>query len=115
MASVVQYLEWCSALIADVTDGHQDLTRAAQPDRDLVAETAVVLRQVGDLLADPDGAAALPDVNELERRREASAAYDRSAAAAAAVAITTRQRPRPGIPSTPRRSRWPCAAWTRTP
>ena len=83
MASVVQYLEWCSALIADVTDGHQDLTRAAQPDRDLVAETAVVLRQVGDLLADPDGAAALPDVNELERRREASAAYDRSAAAAA--------------------------------
>ena len=83
MASVVQYLEWCSALIADATDGHQDLDRAAQPDRDLVAETAVVLRQVGGLLADPDGAATLPDVDEMERRREASAAYDRSAAAAA--------------------------------
>ena len=83
MASVVQYLEWCSALIADASDGHQDLDRATQPDRDLVAETAVVLRQVGGLLADPDGAAALPDVNELERRREASVAYDRSAAAAA--------------------------------
>ena len=81
MASVVQYLEWCSALIADATDGHQDLDRAAQPDRDLMAETAVVLRQVGGLLADPDGAAALPDVDEMERRREASAAYDRSAAA----------------------------------
>ena len=84
MASVVQYLEWCSALIADATDGHQDLDRAAQPDRDLMAETAVVLRQVGGLLADPDGAAALPDVDEMERRREASAAYDRSADAAAA-------------------------------
>ena len=83
MASVVQYLEWCSALIADASDGHQDLDRAAQPDRDLVAETAVVLRQVGGLLAGPDGAGALPDVDELERRREASAAYERSAAAAA--------------------------------
>ena len=55
MASVVQYLEWCTALLADATDGHPNLDRAAQPDRDLLAETAVVLRQTGDLLADHDG------------------------------------------------------------
>jgi uncharacterized membrane protein YccC len=80
MASVVQYLEWCTALVADATDGHPDLDRAAQPDRDLLAEAAVVLRQAGDLLADRDGSAPLPDVDELERRREASAAYHQSAA-----------------------------------
>jgi len=80
MASVVQYLEWCTALLADATDGHPNLDRAAQPDRDLLAETAVVLRQTGDLLADHDGSAPLPDLDELERRREASVAYHRSAA-----------------------------------
>ena len=80
MASVVEYLERCTALIADATDGHPDLDQAAQPDRDLLAETAVVLRQTGDLLADISGTAPLPDVDELERRREASAAYHQSAA-----------------------------------
>jgi hypothetical protein len=79
MASLVQYLEWCTALIADATAGQPNLDRAAQPDRDLLAETAVVLRQNGDLLADRDGTAPLPDVGELERRRVASAAYHQSA------------------------------------
>ena len=80
MASVVQYLEWSTALFADATEGHPNLDRAAQPDRDLLAETAVVLRQTGDLLADRDGTAPPPDVDELERRRAASAAYHQSAA-----------------------------------
>jgi uncharacterized membrane protein YccC len=79
MASVVQYLEWCTALVADATDGHPNLDRADPPDRDLFAETAVVLRQTAELLADRDGTAPLPDVDELERRREASIAYRRSA------------------------------------
>jgi Fusaric acid resistance protein-like len=79
MASVVQYLEWCTALVADATEGHSNLDRAAQPDRDLLAESAVVLRQVAGLLADRDGSAPLPDVDELERRRRASAAYHQSA------------------------------------
>ncbi len=79
MASLVQYLEWCTALIADATAGQPNLDRAAQPDRDLLAETAMVLRQDGDLLADRDGTAPLPDVGELERRRVASAAYHQSA------------------------------------
>src|SRR5271165_2740879 len=80
MASAVQYLEWCAALIADATDGHPDLDQATQPDRDLLAETAVVLRQTGDLLADRGGTAPLPELDELERRREASAAYHQSTA-----------------------------------
>ncbi len=80
LASVVQLLEWCTTLIADATEGHPNLDRAAQPDRDLLAEAAVVLRQTGDLLAGRDGGAALPDTEELERLREASAAYHRSAA-----------------------------------
>jgi uncharacterized membrane protein YccC len=79
MASVVQYLEWSTALVADATDGHPNLDRADPPDRDLFAETAVVLRQTAELLADRDRTAPLPDVDELERRREASIAYRRSA------------------------------------
>jgi uncharacterized membrane protein YccC len=79
MASVVQYLEWCTTLVADATGGHPNLDQAAPPDRDLFAESAVVLRQVGDLLADADGTAPPPDVDGLERQREASVAYHRSA------------------------------------
>lgn len=78
MASVVQLLEWCMALIADATDGHPNLDRAAPCDRVLLALTATVLRQAGDLLADPGG--ALPDPAAMDQQREASAAYHRSAA-----------------------------------
>ena len=58
MASVVQLLEWCTALVADATDGHPNLDQAAQADRDLFAMTAVVLGQAGDLLAGTSQAAA---------------------------------------------------------
>ena len=79
LASVVQLLEWCTALIADATDGHPNLSRATPPDRDLFGLAAVVLGQTGDLLAHPDSA-ALPDPAAMDRQREASAAYHRSAA-----------------------------------
>ncbi len=79
LASVVQLLEWCTALIADATDGHPNLDRAAPPDRRLLALAAVVLRQTADLLADPE-AGPVPDVTAMDRQREASAAYHRSAA-----------------------------------
>ena len=78
LASVVQLLEWCTALIADATDGHPNLDRAAPPDRDLLGLAAVVLRQTGDLLAQPDSG-ALPDPTAMDRQREASAAYHWSA------------------------------------
>ena len=79
MASVVQELEWCTALIGDATDGHPNLDQAAPPDRDLFGLAAAVLGQVGDLLAGTGR--ALPDVTALDRQREASAACHRSAAA----------------------------------
>ena len=83
MASVVQLLEWCTALVADATDGHPNLDRAAQSDRDLLALAATVLRQTGDLLAGTllvSAGSAQPDVTAMDRQREASAAYHRSAA-----------------------------------
>jgi len=79
LASVVQLLEWCTALVADATDGHPNLDRAAQSDRDLLGLAAVVLRQTGDLLAGPDSG-VLPDPTAMDRQREASAAYHASAA-----------------------------------
>ncbi len=78
MASVVQLLEWCTALIADATDGHPNLDRAAQTDRDLLGLAGVVLRQTADLLAGTTR--AQPDVTAMDRQREASAAYHRTAA-----------------------------------
>jgi uncharacterized membrane protein YccC len=77
LASVVQILEWCTALIADATDGHPNLDRAAPCDRELAIASAAVLRQVGDLVADQDGSAPRPDAAGLDRLREASAAYHR--------------------------------------
>ena len=78
LASVVQLLEWCTALITDATDEHPSLDRAAQPDRDLLALAATVLRQAGDLLAGTT--AVLPDLTEMDRERDANAAYHRLAA-----------------------------------
>jgi uncharacterized membrane protein YccC len=78
MASVVQLLEWCTALLADATEGHPNLDQAAQPDRELFVLTAVVLRQTGDLLAGP--ASATPDITAMERQRVAATAYHESAA-----------------------------------
>jgi hypothetical protein len=82
LASVVQLLEWATVLVADATEGHPNLDQAAQPDRDLLAMAAAVLRQVGDLLA--GGGIAPPDLDPeitgMDRQREASAAYHRSAA-----------------------------------
>jgi uncharacterized membrane protein YccC len=77
LASVVQLLEWCTTLIADVTGGHLGLDRAPPRDRELFAAAAAVLRQTGDLLADRDGTAGSPDIGKLERRRQASAADHR--------------------------------------
>ena len=76
MSSVVQTLEWCTALIADATEGHPQLDRAAPADRELLLLAARVLGQTADLLT---GARSMPpDAAELDRQREASAAYHRS-------------------------------------
>src|SRR4029077_9258110 len=77
LASVVQLLEWCTALVADATDGHPDLDQAAQADRDLLARAAAVLSQAGDLLAGEGS--AVPDIDAMDRQREAAAAYHQMA------------------------------------
>jgi uncharacterized membrane protein YccC len=78
LASVVQLLEWCTALITDATDEHPHLELAAQPDRDLLTLAASVLRQAGDLLA--GSTSEVPDLTEMDRQREETAAYHRLAA-----------------------------------
>jgi uncharacterized membrane protein YccC len=81
LASVVQLLEWCTSLIADATEGHPNLDRADQCDRDLLAQTASVLRRTGDLLAGQamDDPGSLLDASEMDRQRDACAAYHGSA------------------------------------
>jgi uncharacterized membrane protein YccC len=81
LASVVQLLEWCTSLIADATEGHPNLDRADQCDRDLLAQTASVLSRTGDLLAGQamDDPGSLLDASEMDRQRDACAAYHRSA------------------------------------
>src|SRR5690348_11034929 len=76
MSSVVQLLEWCTALIADATEGHPDLDQAAPADRDLLSLAATVLGQAGDLLAGTRSEP--PESAALDRQREASAAYHQS-------------------------------------
>ena len=78
MASVVQLLEWCTTLVADATDGHPNLDRAAQPDRDLLGRPPRCSGRPATCW--PTAPARLPDLAALERQREASAAYHRSAA-----------------------------------
>jgi uncharacterized membrane protein YccC len=78
LASVVQLLEWCTALITDATDEHPHLELAAQPDRDLLMLAGSVLRQAGDLLA--GSTSAVPDLTEMDRQRKETAAYHRLAA-----------------------------------
>ena len=97
LASVVQLLEWCSTLIADATDGHLSLDRAPACDRELFAAIAAVLRKTGDLLTGQDGTTALPDVGEMERRREASVTGRWTR-----VAAMTRWKSPQGAPFTPR-------------
>jgi hypothetical protein len=96
LASVVQLLEWCTALLVDATQGHPNLDQAAQCDRDLLGLTAGVLSEAGDLLAGDGpagapgehgpvfpgpgvsaGAAGLADVAALDRQRAACAAEHR--------------------------------------
>jgi uncharacterized membrane protein YccC len=71
LASVVQLLEWCTELTSDAAGGHVDLSRAAPADRELLAATAALFRDVAALLR---GADASPDFARLERARAASAA-----------------------------------------
>src|SRR3984885_11603230 len=81
LASVVQLLEWRTALITDALDGHPNLDQADQCDRDLLAQAASVLSRAGDLLAGQatDDPGTLLDASEMDQQRDACAVYHRSA------------------------------------
>src|ERR1700761_593687 len=69
MASLVQLLEWCTALVGDATESRVGLARAAQPDRNLLTLAAQVLARAGDTLAGepgaPDGPAMLREESQI--------------------------------------------------
>jgi hypothetical protein len=66
LASAVELLEWCTALLADSVRERSDLSDAATADRELLAMAAAVLRDAGALLCGMD---AHPDLDGLEERR----------------------------------------------
>jgi uncharacterized membrane protein YccC len=77
MANVVQLLEWCTSLMAEITDGHLDLTRAAPIDRELLGTAAALLEDVSWLLSGQDvtDRDVSRDIDRLERGRAESAAH----------------------------------------
>jgi hypothetical protein len=75
LANVVELLEWCTSLICDAFDGHQDLERAAEQDVELLAAAAELLMAVAGLL---EGRRTIPDLSRLDRARAASAANQRT-------------------------------------
>jgi hypothetical protein len=71
LGNVVELLEWCTSLLADAVREHGDFSQAAQADRELLAAAAAALRDTAALLA---GERSPPDLQRLERCREASLA-----------------------------------------
>jgi uncharacterized membrane protein YccC len=68
LANVVELLEWCSSLLADLIREQGELTDAPSLDRDLLAECATALEQIAGLF---EGHGPGPDLQRLERAREA--------------------------------------------
>jgi len=64
LASVVQLLQWCAALVSDTLKDDPDWRPAAPADRDLLNVAAGVLRDVAALLDGRDGS---PDLRRLEQ------------------------------------------------
>ena len=77
LASAVHLLEWCTALLADVLREQPGLSRADEPDRDLLAASAAVLRGSGALFS--DASAPPPDLDGLDARQKKSLALPKSA------------------------------------
>jgi uncharacterized membrane protein YccC len=69
LANVVELLEWCTTLLADAVREHPDLARGALADRELLAVTALAMRDTGRLFA---GYRFAPDLDRLDRARGAS-------------------------------------------
>jgi len=72
LGNVAELLEWCAGLVLDTVADSGDLGHAAAPDRDLLAVSGGMLRDVASLL---NGADARPDFDGLQRYQVASAAH----------------------------------------
>jgi uncharacterized membrane protein YccC len=77
LANITELLEWVTSLTADALDGHIDLQRATEADRELLAAAATVLADVALMLGDQDVSTedVARDIGRLEHAREASSAY----------------------------------------
>ena len=72
LASLIHLLEWCASLVNDATDGHLELPAPAAADRELLAASALALRQVAAMLS---GGAADTDLEQIWHARLASARH----------------------------------------
>jgi uncharacterized membrane protein YccC len=76
LASAVEVLEWCTVLVGDTLREQAELRDARQPERDLFAASAAVLRDSGALFA--NASAPPPDLDGLDARQRRSLELARS-------------------------------------
>ena len=69
LATCVELLEWCTALVTDAVRERADLRDSSGADRDALEAAAAALRDAAGLL---DGGRSRPDLERLERRRASS-------------------------------------------
>jgi hypothetical protein len=70
LANAIELLEWCTALVADTLREQRDLSAAGEPERDLLAASATVVRDSGTLLTEPSSRP--PDLDGLDRLQQVS-------------------------------------------
>src|SRR6266566_4410690 len=71
LATCVELLEWCTALVADTVRERADLRETSRVHREMLEDASVTLRDVAALL---DGGRSRPDLGRLERGRAQSQA-----------------------------------------
>jgi uncharacterized membrane protein YccC len=71
--SLVGLLEWCTFVVTDSLREYRDLSRVPGVERQLLADTGVLLRDIGALL--DGGRVARPDLERLEQSLAASVEY----------------------------------------
>ena len=72
LVSLISLLEWCTSLTCEAVDGHLDLSGAAAPDLDLLAEASAALAACAECL---DGGDELPNPERVWKARLASAMH----------------------------------------
>jgi uncharacterized membrane protein YccC len=77
LGNVVELLQWSATLVCDALDGHLNLTRAAAPDRELLAAAAGQLTSIAALLGGQD---PVLDTDRLRNASAASAAHQQKLA-----------------------------------